>query len=118
MQCTLQRCSGEVLLLYMQYISNLRYLFFIVDGNAKRQTESDPTQIILPPSFFESNEENNYLYLVRYSEAVLFPLSERLLDNNFTVASPVLGISVVGRAENRFMDQVSYTLPIRNEVIF
>ena len=87
------------------------------DDNGKRQVETDTStsQIVLPVSLFREGVDARF-YLVHYIMSTLFPLSGYLMNNNFTIASPVLGVSVVGNAGVDLTEPVIITLHIQIDV--
>ena len=87
------------------------------DDNVKRQVETDTStsHIVLPASLFEEGVDASF-YLVHYIMSTLFPLSGYMLNNNFTIASPVLGVSVVGHTGVNLTVPLIFTLHIQLDV--
>ena len=88
-----------------------------IDDNGKRQVETDTSisQIVLPVSLFGEGVDARF-FIIHYTMSTLFPLSEYLLNNNFTIASPVLGVSVVGHTGVDLTVPVIITLHIQIDV--
>ena len=85
--------------------------------NVKRQVETDTSasQIALPVSLFGEGVDARF-YIIYYTMSTLFPLSDSLSNNNFTIASPVLGVSVVGHTGADLTVPVILTLRIQLDV--